>query len=55
MASLVGFTVGACFLTFGYEAMLYTLAALAVALRKVTPAATLGIPRPGPVLQPRRR
>ena len=55
MASLVGLIVGACFLSFGYEAVLYTLAALAVALRKVTPTATVAVPRGGRVLARRPR
>ncbi len=38
MASLVGFTVGAVFLSLAYQGMLYALVAFAVALRKVTPA-----------------
>lgn len=36
MASLTGFVVGAFFLSLAYQAMLYTLAALAVGLLKVT-------------------
>jgi len=39
MASLIGFVGGAMFLSLAYQAMLYTLAALAVGLRKVTPVA----------------
>ena len=35
-ASLIGFAVGAFFLSLAYSEMLYTLIALAVALRKVT-------------------
>jgi hypothetical protein len=35
-ASLVGFAVGAFFLTLAYHDMLYTLAALAVGLRQVS-------------------
>lgn len=38
MAALVGFVVGAFFLSLAYTSMLYTLAALAVALRKVARA-----------------
>jgi len=41
MAALVGFTVGAFFLSLAYSDMLYTLAALAIALTK-------GVPREGP-------
>jgi O-antigen ligase len=40
MASLIGFVVGAFFLSLAYSEMLYTLAALAVALEKVTDART---------------
>jgi putative inorganic carbon (hco3(-)) transporter len=36
MGSLLGFVVGAFFLSLGYSEMLYTLVALAVALQKVT-------------------
>jgi O-antigen ligase len=35
-ASLIGFVVGACFLSLAYSEMLYTLVAFAVGLRKVT-------------------
>ncbi len=35
-ASLIGFVVGAFFLSLAYSEMLYTLVALAVGLRKVT-------------------
>jgi heme/copper-type cytochrome/quinol oxidase subunit 3 len=35
--SLLGFAVGAFFLSLAYHEMLYTLAALAVGLHKVTP------------------
>jgi len=41
MAALVAFTVGAFFLSLAYSDMLYTLAALAIALTK-------GVPREGP-------
>jgi O-antigen ligase len=37
MAALVGFVVGAFFLSLAYSDMLYTLAALAVALQKIVP------------------
>lgn len=37
--SLVGFLIGAFFLSLAYSSMLYTLAAVVIALRKVTPAA----------------
>jgi len=36
MAALVGFVVGGCFLSLAYSDMLYTLAALAVGLQKVS-------------------
>jgi hypothetical protein len=39
MASLIGFVVGAFFLSLGYSEMLYTLIAMAVGLRKVAAAA----------------
>jgi O-antigen ligase len=55
MASLVGFVVGAVFLSLAQREMLYTLAALGVALRKVTPAPALATSRGGPVLQPGHR
>jgi len=55
MASLVGFVVGAVFLSLAQREMLYTLAALGVALRKVTSAPALATSRGGPVLQPRHR
>ena len=55
MASLVGFTVGAFFLSFAYEAMLYTVAAFAVGLRKVTVSATLATPPLGGGLRRRHR
>ena len=38
-ASLLGFVVGAFFLSLAYSEMLYTLVAFAVALEKVTSAA----------------
>ena len=40
-ASMIGFVVGAFFLSLGYSEMLYTLAGLAVALQKVTAAPSL--------------
>jgi O-antigen ligase len=45
MAALVGFVVGALFLSLAYADMLYTLAALTVALEKVTRS---GSPEPSP-------
>ena len=39
-ASLVGFVVGAFFLSLAYSEMLYSLVAFAVALRKVVPLPT---------------
>jgi O-antigen ligase len=47
MASMVGFLVGAFFLSLGYHAMMYTLAAIAVGLAKVT--------LNGPASRPRSR
>lgn len=47
LGSLVGFLVGAFFLSLAYSAMLFTLLAFAVALRKVTPTAREGPPRRG--------
>ena len=47
-AALVGFTVGAFFLSFAYSDLLYTLVALAAAVRKVTHPRRLGLP-PWPV------
>jgi hypothetical protein len=40
MAAFVGFVVGGCFLSLAYSDMLYTLAALAVGLEKVSRART---------------
>lgn len=48
--ALIGFVVGACFLSLAYQAMLYTLAAFAVGLRKVTPPAPV---TPGLLRTPR--
>ncbi|MGH2604138.1 MAG: O-antigen ligase family protein, partial [Dehalococcoidia bacterium] len=45
-AALIGFAVGAFFLTLAYHEMLYTLAGIAVALRKVS---TLPVARVAPV------
>lgn len=42
MASLVGFVVGACFLSLAYSEMLYTLAAFAVGVHKVMTITTAG-------------
>jgi O-antigen ligase len=48
MAAFVGFVVGGCFLSLAYSDMLYTLAALAVGLQKVSRAgatAPIALPR----------
>ena len=45
-ASFVGLVVGAFFLSLAYQAMLYTVPAFAVALRKVTPSTARATPRP---------
>ena len=49
MAAFVGFVVGGCFLSLAYSDMLYTLAALAVGLEKVSRARTTA-----PIALPRR-
>ena len=53
MASLVGYVVGACFLSLAYASMWWTVAALAVGLGKVTGTASRPVRRFPPLRMPR--